>query len=374
MPRELLRPGFSNGLDRSEMRVRPCTTQRRSYVLTVVIFICANAGALANTVTSELHGAIPTAATTKSDEPALDELIFRDGDRIRGHLLKRAGDTLLFQSERFGLLKVPAGQAEVILAKSPSIPSVKAATLTTTGDVAVERAPFSPLAMTRALKAFFGDWHGRFNLGAEVLQDVSDRTSTTVEARLERKWSSDEVKINGRYDYAAVNQIVATDLIKAGAEWRHDFSGRFFSVYRPTVEWNRAFYRGGQPADYVLLQQEAGAGINVLKTDTRRFRVGLSENAFDTWVTPVQSHSAQMVESLFTELEAKLPWWITLTNRAVWYHSFDDKSNGWEDRFEVSKKLTETLTIGAQHETRYNNPDVRSADYQRHRLVFGFDF
>jgi len=305
---------------------------------------------------------------------ALDELVYRDGDRVRGHFVKRVDGTLVFQSVRFGLLRVPAHDAELVLATPSARVTSKVADQTRSDELAVDQAPFSPLAMTRALKDFFGAWHGSFNLGAEVLQDVSDRTSSTVEVRLERKWRRDELKINGRYDYAAVNEIVATDIAKADAEWRHNFLGRFFAVYRPTLEWNRAFYRGGQPADYVLFQQEAGAGLNLLNTQTRRLRVGASENVFDTWMTPAKSHSSQAVESLFTELEANLPWRITLTNRGVWYHSFDNRSDGWENRFEVSKKLTETLTIGALHEARQNNPDVRSADYQRHRVLFGLDF
>lgn len=343
------------------------------------MIVLGSVGPRLDAATSEISGrkfvrAQPGPRPPPAEKPALDELVYRDGDHVRGHVVERIDGVVIFQSERFGLLRVPVHEAELVLAKGNPLVTLKAADQTRGDQPPVERAPFSPWAMTQALKEFFGPWHGRFNLGAEVLQDVSDRNSTTIEARLGRKWSSDEVKINGRYDYAAVNQIVATDLIKADAEWRHDFAGRFFSVYRPTVEWNRAFYRGGLPADYVLLQQEAGAGINLVKTETRRLRIGASENAFDTWVSPAQKHSSQLVESLFTELEAKLPWRIALTNRGVWYHSFDDKSNGWEDRFEVSKKLTETLTIGAQHEARYNNPDVRSADYLRHRLLFGLDF
>jgi hypothetical protein len=88
----------------------------------------------------------------------------------------------------------------------------------------------------------------------------------------------------------------------------------------------------------------------------------------------MQSHTSQTVESLFAEFEAKLPWRISLTNRGVWYYSIRTKDEGWENRFEVSKKLTETLTVGVRHETRRNNPDVRAADYERLRMLFGLDF
>jgi hypothetical protein len=124
----------------------------------------------------------------------------------------------------------------------------------------------------------------------------------------------------------------------------------------------------------VLLQQELGAGINLLDADTRKVRVGLSENLFDTWVTPTESHVSQNVESVFAEVELKLPWRMVVTDRGVWYYSITDRTDGWENRFELNKKLTETLTVGFRHEVRHNNPDVRSADYRRLRLLFGFDF
>jgi hypothetical protein len=111
-----------------------------------------------------------------------------------------------------------------------------------------------------------------------------------------------------------------------------------------------------------------------VNTVNRNVRVGVAENLFDTWITPTDNHISQTVESVFAEIEARLPWRIVVTDRGVWYYSFANETTGWENRFEISKKLTETLTMGLRHEVRHNNPDVRSADYRRLRLLFGFDF
>ncbi|HYD82752.1 MAG TPA: hypothetical protein VEA63_01845, partial [Opitutus sp.] len=348
----------------------------RGAVVACVVF----GGAVQAMAVREVSGPTFAQATPETpsspERPPLDELVYADGDRVRGHFVERSGDVLVFRSERFGLLRVPAAEAEVILVKSAEPAVAEAAEHDDKVEIAPEWEwwPLSPLAMTRALKDFFGSWHGRFSAGAEVLQDVSDHNSATVEARLNRKWERDEVQINGRYDYSSVNEKAATDMVRADGLFRHDFPGKLFAVYRPSLEWNRAYYRSGVPSDYVLLQQELGAGVNILNTPARKVRVGVSENAFDTWVLPTETHISQTVESLFAEVEAKLPWRVTLTNRGVWYYSFADSTDGWENRFEISKKLTETLTIGARHETRRNNPDVRSADYERLRLLFGFDF
>lgn len=325
---------------------------------------------------------VPVAAPTfvapakpKVEKPALDELAYKDGDRVRGHFLRKEGDTLVFDSVRFGLLRVPADGAEVILA-NPKPAVAAAAKKDEKAEVAVERWPFAPLAMAEALKDVFGNWHGRFAFAVEAMQDGSQHQSGSLEGHLKRKWTKDEVELNGRYDYASVDESTSTDMVKADGSWRHDLPHQLFTVYRPTLEWNRAYFRDGAPADYVLLQEEIGAGVNLYNTETRKVRVGLSENLFDVWVTPppVARHVSQNVESVFSELEMKLPWRVTLTDRGVYYYSITDQSEGWENRFEVNKKLTETVTIGVRHEIRHNNPDVRSADYRRLRVLLGLDF
>lgn len=376
--KQILSEGVRCRVASTVFRVRPAG--RRALVLLVLVSWGAFAArAAVRDVPGPMFSQIvpPRAAEATPaapPKPQLDELVYKDGDRVRGRFVERVGDMLVFRSERFGLLEVPAAEAEVTLAKAPEPAIAAVVEQDDKADVEVERWPFSPLEMAQALQEFFGAWHGRFSVGVEILQDVADHNSATVDTKLLRKWKDDEVQLNARYEYAAVNEKASTDMVRGDALWRHELPGKFFAVYRPTVEWNRAFYRNGLPADYILLQQELGVGINLLDADTRKVRVGVSENVFDTWVTPTGMHFSQMVESLFAEVEAKLPWRITLTNRGVWYYSISDQTQGWENRFEISKKLTETVTIAARHDTRNNNPDVRSADYQRLRVLFGFDF
>jgi hypothetical protein len=374
----LVKPNQSGGVERgvisSFFGVRAAVTRALLASILMCSTVCIGRAAIFPDLPAPSFSEATPPAVVATPKPAQDELAYRDGDRVKGRFIKREGDTLIFKSERFGLLRVPAASAEVILAKPPTAAVAAEVKKDNKADVAVERWPFSPLAMAAGLKDFFGSWHGRFAMAAEMMQDGSSHNSGTIDAHLQRKWKNDEVELNGRYDYALVDDLTSTDMLKAAGVWRHDLPHKLFGVYRPTLEWNRAFFRDGVPADYVLLQQEFGAGINLINTDTRKLRTGLSENLFDTWVTPTGTHSSQNVESVFAELEAKLPWRIVLTDRGVWYYSITDQSQGWENRFEISKKLTETLTIGVRHEIRHNNPDVRSADYRRLRLLFGFDF
>jgi hypothetical protein len=323
-------------------------------------------------------------------------LIYADGDRVRGKLVERSDGVLIFQSEKFGLLRVPVSEATVekgdrsAVVKAPGSaaaakPAVAAAEKAGEDGAKPENgekeptggwAQFSPYALTQAVREFFGPWHGRIAFSTEIANDVTDRTNTTAEVRLKRKWSNDEVEGIARYDFAQSAEVTTKDVARLSGSWRRDFPRKFFGVYRPTLEWNRASKRpNGVFADYFLVQQEIGAGLNVLASKERKLRVGVSENFFDVWVTaPESDRTSETSASTFAEVEWSLPWRIQLTERGVWYPPFKNKLNGWENRIELNKKLTETLSVAVRHETRQNNPDERVRDYSMLRMLVGLDF
>ncbi len=329
-----------------------------------------------------------------------DVLVYKDGDRVRGRLVNKTDQLVVFQSDRFGELRVPADNAVVILAEKAAeaaaplaaapvppaagTPQKAQEAAAEKAEAAAEKAEaervfiwekFSPAVLAARLRAFFGPWHGRLAVSTEVVSDTADRSHLSFEAQLRRKWKSDEVQLKGRYDYSEVNELTSTDMIKADALWRHEFSKKAFALYRPSVEWNRASFRGGLPNDYVLLQQEIGVGITLLSTPARKLRVGVSENLFDVWNTaPVDSHLSKTAESAFIETELRLPGGILMTERGVYYYSFTTRGDGWENRLEFTKKFTETLSTAVRHELRRGSPDGRAQDYTRLKVLFGLDF
>ncbi len=318
-------------------------------------------------------------------------LIYADGDRVRGNLLERSGELWVFQSEKFGLLKVPVTAARVETAADgvamasglafKQIVPTAAPKPTSTHEDLDELEPagwarFTPLALTHTLQEFFGPWKGRFSISLEDVSDSSSRNTTLVELHMKRTWKRDEVDGTLRYDFSQTANVATKDLVKLTGSWRRDYAYKLFSIYRPTSEYNRAFKApDGIAVNYLLLQQEIGAGLNVFTTPQRKLRAGLSENLFDVWiVAPDSRHAAQTSESIFAELEWSLPWRLRLTERGVWYPPFRSGSEGWENRLELNKKLTETLSVAIRHETRTNNPDVRIQDYTLLRLLVGLDF
>jgi hypothetical protein len=311
-----------------------------------------------------------------ADQPKFDVLVYADGDRLKGHLKERSETGLVFLSDRFGLLHVPVTAAKVILAngEEDSVMEARARTEEAEGPFNVWSL-FSVRALTSEVRNFFGPWHGRFNFSTQLVRDTTERTNYMAEAHLQRKWKQDAVQLNGRFDFSDTDHVTTTDVYKLDASWRHDFKGRLFSIYGPSMEWNRAFAIAGVPADYVLLQQEVGAGVNVFTSPQRNLRVGLAENVFDLWqVSPPASHTSKTAESAFLEADWQLPWQMKLTERGVWYYSINTGKDGWENKLELDKKLSETFTVGIRHEVRYNNPGVRVQDYTLLKLLVGIDF
>lgn len=322
---------------------------------------------------------------------ARDTLVYKDGDRVQGRLVEQTARIIVFQSDRFGELRVLVENATVIkagqqtgsgLAAGPKPPP--AALTAKEKERAAERAElerlsllehFSPAALTVMLRDFFGPWHGKFAFSVEQVSNTAEQNNTGVEMTLQRKGKSDEVQLKGRYDFSETNKLTTTDLMKADGLWRHDFPRNYFALYRPTLEWNRASFNNGVPNDYVQLQQEIGTGVSILPNLRRQVRVGVSENLFDVWnTTPGGMHTSRTVESAFLETELKLPWRMSLAQRGVYYYSFASSKDGWEDRIELSKRFTETLSTSIRQETRQYNPDGTTQDYSRLKLLFGVDF
>lgn len=330
----------------------------------------------------------------ETEEPAgRDVLVFKDGDRLHGVLLRQEGDILVFKSDRFGEQRVSTELAVVIKADHPVVPAQPAAVATTPAPaespVAAERKVaeqaeaervsvwerFSPAVLTAKVREYFGPWKGRVAFSTEVIRDTADRSTLSLEARLSRKFKKDEVQLSGRYDFAQTNELTTTDMLKADGLWRHNFSKNSFAQYRPTFESNRASFKSGRPTDYFLLQQEIGFGVNLLTSPARKLRLGLSENLFDVWTTsPPTAHTARTAESAFVETELKLPWGLLLTDRGVYYYSRSSRGDGWENRVELTKKFTETLSNAIRHELRRGSPDGRAQDYDRLKLLLGLDF
>ncbi len=306
-----------------------------------------------------------------------DVLIFNDGDRVQGTFVRRENGKIIFQSDRFGNLSVPENEAAVEVTSQPAPPII--APMPTEPDA--PPSIYDQILLKRLRKRveegivrWWEPWTGRLAASTDIVHDSKDRKVFLAEGRVRRNWAKDEVRLETRYEYREENDVRTVDLIKTTGSWRHDVSNWIFGSYRLLGERDDVNSGGFQPFPYVLLQQQVGAGVHILRRERIKLRAGVAENFFNVWAIDSDEKSSEHVESLFVEAEAVLPWRMTLTQRAVWYYSIKDRSQGWENEFEFSKKLTDSLSAGIRHEFRQNNPDSRVQDYERLRFLIGYDF
>ncbi len=322
-----------------------------------------------------------------------DWLVYHDGDRIQGRLISAEGGMIVFRSDRFGELRVPKSQAEVVR-HSPAPPG---GTLVSTPPPAV--SPVSPAAentvanatpgtpdtdlaeerriverIASSLRRFFGPWHGRIAFSSQVVVDTSERHTEVLEGRMERKWTADEFRLEGRYEFSSTDDVTSTDLTKGGAYWRHDFTRHWFTLVHPSLEWNRNYRVDGAAADYFLLQHEFGAGRTVWDRPGKKLRLGIAENIHDVWNLHSGGHESRNVESVFLEAEFKLPWSMKLTERGIRYFSLNGGDSGWESQFELSKKFAENLVLAIRNDVRSREKESGLQDYSSWRLLLGLDF
>src|SRR4051812_20602570 len=133
----------------------------------------------------------PTATTR-------DALVYKDGDKVQGKLLEKTVTEIVFQTDRFGVVRVPVTDAVVIRAEKPALathaaaPAIAAAPAT----IAAAESPaakaaevreeeeklsiwerFSPWQLTAKVRNFFGPWHGKLAFATEVVSDTAKRTN-----------------------------------------------------------------------------------------------------------------------------------------------------------------------------------------------------
>jgi len=104
--------------------------------------------------------------------------------------------------------------------------------------------------------------------------------------------------------------------------------------------------------------------------------VGVAENFVDLWFWALgrRFHISTNMESLFAEIELDLPYAIRITGRGTWYYSLRSGDSGYENQAEISKKLTDTLSIGLRQEMRKNIPGTDVSHFSLWRVFLGMDF
>ncbi|MCC6415496.1 MAG: hypothetical protein IT582_06280 [Opitutaceae bacterium] len=297
-------------------------------------------------------------------------LVYHDGDRVQGKLLRREGGVMVFLSPRFGEIRVGAAEAEVRGEEAMPNESLPEAS----------PAPGAPVLAEELASAsrWWHPWKGRVGLSLQWLRDDSSDEDLAVEFRLEREWARDELRYELHYSRKLSNDVLNEDIWRGSAYWRHVLENRFFTLYNPLLEWDRSFNGLGPQipeAEYGFTQQQLGLGYEIVTTEWATLRAGVAEN----WVwlrimDPVQIDYTQWFESVFFEAELDLPKGWKLRERGQLYLYRGDMPRGWDNTLELTKRLGDLLSVTVRHEYRINRPSLQVSDYNKLRLLLGLDF
>lgn len=336
-----------------------------------------------------LFGALALALSTVR----ADSLLFKaNNDRLKGRLLAEEGDVLVFDTERFGVMRVP--RAEVTLTREDVAAAVDGAPVpeTSAPTVVTAEGPSHPPADHAAMADPSADaaqlvmasqheptakrspWRMHVAFSLELIHDASDKAEWIFELRAERKWARDELRFEPRYEYKSDNDRTTSDLLKLKTYYRHDFGRWWFAQYLPYYELNRQFSVQGVPLDYQYVRNEFGGGIRVIDRPGSILRIGVAESFYNIYLLDYPIDISLRSESVFMEAELDLPWRVSLRNRGqvLWYS--DGGGQGIGNELEVTKHLNDFWWIGVRHEYRVNAPELQGDDLSKLRVFLGVDF
>jgi RNase P/RNase MRP subunit p29 len=309
-----------------------------------------------------------------------DSLTFKsNGDRLKGTVVAEEGNVVVFESERFGVLRVPRGEVTFEkddMAAAQEVASVNPPTPDGSAVMADGSADAAQLAMVSAeAPASRGTpWHMHLAFSTELIRDTADKSEWIFELRAERKWERDELRFEPRYEYKSENGRSTSDLLKLKTYYRHDIGRWWFVQYLPYYELNRQFTFQGVPLDYQYLRNELGGGIRVIDRPGSILRVGVSESFYNIDFLDYSAHLSLRGESVFVEADLELPWRVSIRDRGqvLWYSNGAGRGIGNE--LEITKHLSDVWWIGIRHEYRVNAPELQGGDLSKLKVFLGVDF
>ncbi|MCU0792549.1 MAG: DUF481 domain-containing protein [Opitutaceae bacterium] len=316
-------------------------------------------------------GAAPTAlhaiaaslvfALTGLDSLA-DTLRFADGREIEGAWRREEAGVVVFVSVRHGELRVPAEMVTVRRDLAPVAGPAHSSAASAREGTDPAPAPHAPA------------WRGRLAFATETASAPDSRAAFSAELRLEHETERHEIRLEPRYELRREEDETRDDKLRVNGYARRTLGERWFLLYRPAFELNRASFVRGVAADYWYLAHELGGGREFGPEEDRVVRLGATANlcqiAFYDLDAELDIHGG----ALFCEAEWLLPASIRLRDllQFVHYPRFDQ--SGVTNELELTKKLTDSLSLSLRHKYRRVVPDPRIESYRRLRLLLGYAF
>lgn len=307
-------------------------------------------------------------ATLRAD----DWLEFNNGESVTGHYLKTDGNIIVFQSSRFGLLKVSVNDAHVVTGSvtTSAAPPVTPATVKVTPATAASKPPppettSAPPVMASAPSR---KWKGRIDVLLDYVWDVIDNRETRVQGTAERLSGKEHYLFYANIDYLYNNHLLQQDRREGKFAWEHQLTRTLYSIAEPD------YLHEIRQTSVDQYQMRVGVGARLFQTDRSQVRVAVL-TYFSRLDIPAVN---QRVENIYPAIRLDSKWQIfhglKFEQEGTAYYIPNGGESGVDNKTSLVKDIAGGITLTLQHEFHLEEIPHASATRNELKLLLGYGF
>jgi len=303
-------------------------------------------------------------------------LIYADGNQLTGQLVSAT----VFVADRFGVVRFDPAEAR-FAADLPGAPA-RAADRPPSVRAAVVPTP-AAAPPTPRVEPWWHPWKFAINGYIDrTLEKGEPRHTYHGSFRVNRPvFTNGRVSLEATYEYRTIASKLDQRRATIEGEYRHRFTGsRWFALYQPKFEYDgrnlspeQMEEYGRARINYLISQHGVGGGYVLLDRPRLQSKAVLSWNHLDIEVFHLGSYATGMPSfDLEHRLDLRGGFEFKQQGRVYWIYQNGDFT--WENRLELSKRVSEHLLLTLRHEYRQKFPLRDANPLDRLRLLFGVEY
>ena len=317
-----------------------------------------------------------------------------NGETLVGEVLERDGNTLVFRSESFGVLRLDAASVSLVdepVAAEPALPMASAPGAATTPGMAADVTPAiaKPRSLFRRLVPLPENFSGNLSLGADLLRSEVDVNNYMAELNLGWTTEANEFQTYHYYEYALVGVDVApgvrveqrnTDEFEHAVRWIRHLGDRWILLSQ--ANWSRDEIKQIDYAVDVLVVP----GYYLIKTDNTRLLLGVGPSyGWEAFDIPDGEEMSRFRIALYQLFRHKFTPRLTLEQTFLGYYGLEDlevaagessSDYSFSAQVKLSQMLTDFLSINIKYTYDLDSTPAPTVDKVKTRLItmLGYEF
>lgn len=289
-----------------------------------------------------------------------DILTTKNGDRVTGSFVRIEEGNVVFQSEIFGVLRIPEDHVSVeLVAPQPiEIESVSAANETSEAPTTTQTAPAGAAEPFQSTKSSNWEKQIEFGLMAQGGRRHYSNYSVLLDV-VRRLGEQDEIRVLFNRYYGKSDGSVATDSTLASANYKKGISEDFFVNTTATYESDAL---KGLNHD---ASQGIGIGMNLMNREKVTLKMGAGAGFRHREFSGESANWNALVDA-FQTLNFSITDRLTLKQRVA-VNAVPDLPDDFQVKFRAAlvSSITEALDMSVRYEYEYDgsiNHDIRNIE------------